>query len=218
MFITKRLARLFMLLAFVFLIAACGDVGDAPEAQTQEAVAVADMEGNGLAIDTSRSVIGWKAAKVTRAHDGGFHTFTGTISQAEGEVTGVEVNIDTRSIWSDSGRLTNHLKSEDFFDVEKYPEAQFVADQFVPTDSAHATHLVTGNLTMNGQTQGITFPASITVQNGSVQVAADFILDRTDWGINYTGKADDLIEHEVRMILDVATAPASSNAASSPAE
>lgn len=215
----KRFSHILLVLAFTVTIAACGDVGDAPEAQTGEAVAVARGAGEALAIDTARSAINWKAAKVTRAHDGGFRTFAGTVSVADGAVSGVDVTIDTRSIWSDTERLTGHLKSPDFFDVETYPEARFVADRFVPVDSAGATHLVTGNLTMHGQTSAVTFPATISVESGSVQAAADFIIDRRDWGINYKGKADDLVENNVRLILDV-TAPTTPvvNASDSPTE
>lgn len=188
---------------FVLLLAACGDVGDAPQASTGAAIDIVGTSGQMLAIDTTISEIKWRAAKVTRAHDGGFNTFSGTVFVDNGEVTGVSLDIDTRSIWSDTERLTNHLKSDDFFDVETYPTATFEADRFVPVDSAGATHLVTGNLTMHGQTNGVTFPATITVSDGSVQANADFIIDRTDWGINYKGQADDLIENEVRLILDV---------------
>lgn len=184
-------------------IVACGDVGDAPQAQTGEAVAVTGAGGQVLAIDTARSEIRWRAAKVTRAHDGGFRTFDGTVTFDGSTVTGVDLTIDTRSIWSDTERLTNHLKSEDFFEVERYPTATFEADQIVPVDSAGATHLVTGNLTMHGQTHGVTFPATLTVNDGTVQATADFIIDRTDWAINYKGQADDLIENDVRLIFDV---------------
>ncbi len=208
------LARSSLIVSALLLLAACGNVGDAPEAQTGEAVAVADAAGEALPIDTTRSRVDWRAAKVTNAHDGGFGTFSGTVSVGDGEVTGVEVLIDARSIWSDNDRLTGHLKSADFFDVEAYPEARFVADRFAPVDSAGATHLVTGNLTMHGQTHAVTFPASISVDGGAVQAAADFIIDRTNWGITYTGKADDLIENDVRLIFDVVAAAPS--AATSP--
>lgn len=191
----------------VLILAACGDVGDAPQAQTGQAVEVAGISGDALVIDTSRSTLNWRAAKVTNAHDGGFRTFSGTVSVDGDAVTGVDVTIDTRSIWSDNDRLTNHLKSADFFDVELYPTATFQADRIVPVDSAGATHLVTGNLSMHGQTNSVTFPATITVQDGSVRATADFIIDRTNWGINYTGRADDLIENEVRLILDVVAVP-----------
>lgn len=199
--------RFLPLLALTLALAACGDVGDAPQAQTEAAVDIARAGGEALAIDTTRSEVRWRAAKVTRAHDGGFHAFTGTVTVSDAAVTGVDLAIDTRSIWSDTERLTNHLKSADFFDVEQYPEARFVADRFVPVDSAGATHLVTGNLTMHGQTNAVTFPATITFGDGAVHATADFIIDRTDWAINYKGQADDLIENDVRLMFDIA-APA----------
>ena len=197
-----------LLVVIALVLSACGDVGDAPRAQTENAVEVAQTDGEALVIDTSRSAISWKAAKVTRAHDGGFGTFSGTVTVADNSVVGADIGIDTRSIWSDSQRLTNHLKSQDFFEVEMYPDARFVADRFAPVDSAGATHLVTGNLTMHGQTNAVTFPAMITIEDGELRAAADFIVDRRDWGINYKGQADDLIENNVRLILDVVASKA----------
>lgn len=199
-------SRLLPLLLISCTLIACGDVGDAPEAQTQDAIAVTAASGETIAIDTSASSINWKAAKVTRAHEGGFHTFEGTITRLDAGVTGVDITIDTRSVWTDTGRLTNHLKSDDFFDVELYPVANFVADLFAPVDSVGATHLVTGNLTMHGVTHGVTFPANIQVQEDAVTATADFIINRRDWQINYNGAADDLVEDHVRLILDI-TAP-----------
>lgn len=204
--------------ALAMLFAACGDVGDAPEAQTGAAVDVAAGAGETFVVDTSRSEINWKAAKVTRAHDGGFNEFDGTITVDGEEVTGVNLTIDMASVWTDTDRLTGHLKNEDFFEVETYPTATFETAQIVPADSAGATHLVTGNLTMHGQTNGVTFPATITVDGGSVNARADFIIDRTKWGIVYTGAADDLIENNVRMLLDITAAPEEALAAASPEE
>jgi polyisoprenoid-binding protein YceI len=132
---------------------------------------------------------------------------------ADGAVTGVNVNIDTRSVWTDTGRLTGHLKSPDFFEVEAYPEATFEADRFESVDSTGATHLVTGNLSMHGQTHGVTFPATITVSGDTVMATADFIINRTDWAINYKGQADDLVEENVRLLLDIVAAPAGASAA-----
>jgi len=190
-------------IGLVLVLAACADVGDAPEAQTGQAVSVAAGSGQALAIDTSQSTINFKAAKVTRRHDGGFKTFEGTVTVADGAVTGASVTIDTRTLWTDTDRVTNHLKSGDFFEVETYPTAVFEADRFEPVDSTGATHLVTGNLTMHGQTHGVTFPATITVSGDVVQATADFIINRTDWGINYKGQADDLVEENVRLLLNV---------------
>ena len=204
-----RTLRLFSPLLLLLLFTACGDVGDAPEATTGDAVAVADADGIALAIDTSQSEINWKGAKVTRSHDGGFHVFDGTVYVNDGQVQRVEVNIDATSIWSDTERLTGHLMSDDFFGVETNPTAEFVASEFAPTDSAGATHLVTGNLTMAGQTNSVTFPATISVEEGRVTAQADFIINRQNWGITYPGQPDDLISDEIRILFDiVASEPA----------
>ncbi len=204
---TQRFAPFVLVPVLLLLIAACGDVGDAPEAQVGDAVEVSELAGDTYVIDSTRSELKWRAAKVTRAHDGGFRDFSGVLTVADGQVAGVDVTIDTRSIWSDTERLTGHLKSPDFFEVERYPEATFRSASVTPIDSTGATHLVSGNLTMHGQTNGVTFPATIHVQNGEIHASADFIINRTDWGINYTGQADDLIENNVRLIFELVAVP-----------
>ncbi len=208
----------------LLLLAACAGVGDAPDAATGDAVAVANPEGTTLAIDTARSRVDWKAAKVTRAHDGGIHDFSGTITVSGSDVTGVTLDMDLNSIWSDTEKLTGHLMSDDFFDVAQFPTARFEASDFAPLDSAGATHTVTGNLTMHGVTRGVSFPASILVTTGGATATADFIINRRDWNINYDGKADDLIRDDVRILFsvvagtaDVPVAEAASEAEAAPA-
>lgn len=207
--------RLLPLLSLGVLVtlAACGDVGDAPRATVEDATtteASADaFSGTALAIDTSRSEITWLGAKVTGTHDGGFEVFEGSVYRDGDAVTGVELTIDATSIWSDNDRLTGHLRSEDFFEVETYPEATFRADSFepiTPADSvgwAEATHRVGGVLTMRGQSNRITFPARIAVTDDAVEADADFLIERSRWGLTYPGKPDDLIQEEVRLKFDV---------------
>lgn len=198
---------LFAAIVALFSLSACAGVGDAPEATTGEAVTLTNAEGTVLPIDTSRSEVNWRGAKVTRAHDGGFNLYDGTVTVSGDQVTGVTVNIDMTSIWSDTNRLTGHLKSDDFFSVEMYPDARFEASSFAPTDSAGATHLVTGNLTMRGVTNSVTFPATISVEENMATANADFIINRRNWNVNYDGEADDLIRDDVRIIFDIVAAP-----------
>lgn len=212
--------RLLPLLSLGLLVtlAACGDVGDAPRATVEE-TADADttteaFSGTALAIDTTRSEINWLGAKVTGTHDGGFEAFEGSVYRDGDTVTGVDLTIDATTIWSDNDRLTGHLKSEDFFEVETYPEATFRADSFepiTPADSvewAEATHLVGGVLTMRGQSNRITFPARIEVSGETVEADADFLIERSRWGLTYPGKPDDLIQEEVRLMFDIVAADA----------
>jgi polyisoprenoid-binding protein YceI len=68
--------------------------------------------------------------------------------------------------------------------------------------------LVTGNLTLHGVTKQISFPADIKVSEAAVEVGAEFFINRFDFGIQYPGKANDLIRKEVVLKLKVKAAPA----------
>lgn len=204
------------LLALALTLSACADVGDGPRATVEAADAdtsAAAFAGTALAIDTAQSRIEWLGAKVTRTHDGGFEDFRGTVYLDGETVTGVDLTIDAGSIWSDTERLTGHLKSDDFFGVETYPEATFRADSFEPlaaADSvewADATHRISGVLSMRGQSNRVTFPARVEVAEGRVSAEADFIIDRQRWGLTYPGQPDDLIRDEVRVMLSVVATP-----------
>jgi polyisoprenoid-binding protein YceI len=218
-----------LLLGALLLLAACADVGEAPAAETTAlgppaadtpADSVADpaapapppLAGTPLPVDTVRSRIGWRAAKVTRTHEGGFRRFEGAVYLDGGRVTGAEVTADARSIFSDDERLTGHLRGPDFFEVERHPVVRFRIDEVVPLapgDSAGATHRAAGTLEMRGRTNRVAFPATIRVAGGAVSADADFTIDRQDWGLSYPGAPDDLIRDEVRVVLQVfAGAPA----------
>jgi polyisoprenoid-binding protein YceI len=155
---------------------------------------------------TNSSTIQFVGSKVTRSHNGGFRNFTGEFKVLDGRLAdaGNKVVIDMSSAWSDTERLTGHLKSPDFFDVARYPTATFVstAIQQTPTGST-----VTGDLTFHGVTKGISFPAKILVTEAGVQFAAEFALNRFDFDIKYPGKADDLIRKEVVLKLEVKATP-----------
>ena len=67
---------------------------------------------------------------------------------------------------------------------------------------------VTGNLELHGVTKSITFPATIVVEDGRITAEAEFFIRRTDFGILYPGKPDDLIRDEVVIRLDLIALPA----------
>ena len=145
-------------------------------------------------------------AKVSMKHDGSFEKFKGTIELVDADPTksSVQVEIDMASIKTDSEKLTGHLKGADFFDVEKYPTAQFTSTGIKAGGEKGATHTVTGNLQMHGVTKSITFPATINVTGDSVTVRAEFAINRKDFNIVYPGMPDDLIKDDVLIKLNVA--------------
>jgi polyisoprenoid-binding protein YceI len=152
------------------------------------------------------SAIGFVGSKVTGSHAGGFKQFSGTLYVADGKLADSStIEIDMTSTWSDSDRLTGHLKSADFFDVEMYPTATFTLTGVQP---GGAQPTMTGNLALHGVTNSISFPADIQVAEEAVSVKAEFAINRKDFNINYPGKTDDLIRDNVVLKLDVTAAPA----------
>lgn len=201
---------LFMI-ALALVAVGCENPADGKtEAVVQEPVtepapaAAADGVSYALAEGSS---ISWVGSKVTGKHDGGFESFEGEIVLVDGDpaASSVSIMIDATSIWSDHDGLTGHLKNADFFDVETYPTASFVSTSITPAEGGFE---VTGNLEMRGVTKSITFPATIEIVEDSVSAQAEFFIQRFDWGIEYAGKADDLIRDEVVIKFDLKAVPA----------
>jgi len=181
---------------------------DKPEAVVQAPAEIESAPAPGdRYVFAEGSTLTWVGSKVTGSHDGGFHDFSGEVVLVDGDpaASRVSVAIDATSIWSDTERLTEHLKSADFFEVESYPTATFTSTSIVPADEGYS---VTGNLDMHGVSKSITFPATILVEEGRIVVRAEFFIKRYDWGIVYPGKPDDLIRDEVVIRLDLTAVPA----------
>jgi polyisoprenoid-binding protein YceI len=117
----------------------------------------------------------------------------------------VDVLIDATSLWADNEKLTGHLKSADFFEVETYPQARFQSTHIVQDGEQYR---VSGNLTLHGITRSVTFPAAIEFVAGErIRARAEFAIKRFDWSIEYKGKADDLIRDDVVIKLDLEATP-----------
>jgi polyisoprenoid-binding protein YceI len=78
-------------------------------------------------------------------------------------------------------KFITHISSGDFFEVEKFPTANFVITKVVGNQ-------ISGNMTVKGITKAITFPAQISVTGGKVAATANITLDRTDYNIKYGSK------------------------------
>jgi polyisoprenoid-binding protein YceI len=155
-----------------------------------------------LAVTPAASAIGFVGAKVTAQHVGKFSDFTGTITLVDGapEKSRVEFDVKVAAMSVDGGNesLEKHLRSADFFDVEKFPSAKFVSTEIkAGSDAPGMTHTVTGNLELRGTTKGVTFPANITVEKDAVRVKTEFGINRRDFNIVYPGAPDDLIKDNV---------------------
>ena len=170
-----------------------------PEAEPATVVPAADATLYRISPD---SKIGFVGSKVTGSHNGGFSRFEGEVRLVGGDPTrsNVHILIDTTSLWVDHPKLTEHLKSPDFFDVAAFPNAQFDSTSIVATDDGFN---ITGNFQLHGVEKTITFPATIDVQDGVVVTNAEFAIKRFDFGIEYKGLADDLIRDDVVIELEL---------------
>jgi len=147
-------------------------------------------------IDTAASTMNWLGKKVTGQHNGTIKIAKGEIGLNENNlVVNGNFEVDMKSIvnldlddaeWNT--KLITHLKSDDFFSVEKFPTSKFeITDVATLSDPAkpNFNSTVTGNLTIKGITKSISFPASIKFENGTLNAFADFDIDRTQWDIKY---------------------------------
>jgi polyisoprenoid-binding protein YceI len=207
-----RLALTSITLSAALLAGCKNPAADKPKAEVAEAVKTTEQApaATGNYVFTSKdSKVEFVGAKVTGKHDGSFGEFSGTIVLPEGkpEKGSVSVDVVTASVTSDNEKLTGHLKSPDFFDVEKFPKISFRSTSVQPGGANGATHTITGNLDMHGVSKSITFPATIKADPSAVTVNAEFSVNRKDFGINYPGKVDDLIRDDVLVKLKINAKP-----------
>ena len=123
---------------------------------------------------------------------GKFSDVAGTLvlDEAKPENSTVNVTIKTGSLVTGIPKFDAHLKSKDFFDVEKFPEMTFVSNKVVMTGKDKAK--VTGALTIHGVTKPATLDVKLNklaVHPMSKEKAAGFsattVIKRSDFGINY---------------------------------
>ncbi len=105
-------------------------------------------------------MFGWSHAGVT-TQNGEFTKVSGTLNLADDiEDSSINVEIDTKSIASGFEALDTHLKSADFFDVEKYPTMTFVSTSVESMGESMMN--ITGDLTIHGVTQAVTLETEMT--------------------------------------------------------
>jgi polyisoprenoid-binding protein YceI len=150
-----------------------------------------------LTLDRASSKLELVASKITRSHDGSFKQFSGSAQLAGDQVQAVNFDVDTASLQTDTEKLTAHIKTKDFLDVEKFPKASFKSTSVVAKPAGSDTHEITGELTLHGVTQQIKFPASIALTPDSVTGRAEVPIDRQKFGVAYPGMPDDLIKDVV---------------------
>ncbi|HWS82633.1 MAG TPA: YceI family protein [Ktedonobacteraceae bacterium] len=144
---------------------------------------------------------------------GKFNVLSGTlnIDEANPANSSIEAEVDATSIDTNEPNRDNHLRSPDFFDVEKYPKLTFKSTKVEPAGDNE--YKVTGDLTMHGVTKPVVFNVEYSGQakdpSGSQHAgfSAKTKISRKEWGLTWnqlieTGGA--LVSDEVKIEVDLA--------------
>ena len=174
---------------------------------TQTAVATPS-----LGIDRSHSEIAFQVRHLLSKVRGRFADFAGTIhfDAARPQDSHVEVVIQAASIDTAEADRDKHLRSADFFDVEKFPTLTFTSTSVVPRGAD--AYDVVGDLTVHGVTKQVTLPATFlgTAQDpwGNVKSVfeAELTLNRKDFGLLWNAALETggfLVGDDVKVMLSV---------------
>ena len=197
----NKLSTTYMILIIAPLFFGCR--GPVKEENKNNASASSLTLGQKYIIDMKESVVTWKGSMLLASeeeHTGYVYISKGELMIEKGQLVGGTVEIDMNTIEYKDKENKNtpvkHLKSPDYFDVEKFPISTIAITRVASVSGK--TINVTGNLTIKGVTHPVTFPAKIEVKDGILKANGKLVIDRTDWGIRYrSGKFYDILADEI---------------------
>jgi polyisoprenoid-binding protein YceI len=159
------------------------------------AAAIGSAATETFVFDKAHSQVGFRVRHWVSKVEGRFKDYEGKIwlDRAKPEDSRVEITIQAASIDTANERRDNHLRSADFFEVEKYPTITFRSTKVVP--KGKDLYEVSGDLTLHGVTRSTTIPVRHTgFVNLGKQEKAGFelaiLINRKDFGIVWNRTAD----------------------------
>lgn len=163
--------------------------------------------------DIKTSQLKWLGKKVTGQHDGTLSLKSGTVVADNHEIKTAEFVIDMGSIKNSdiddrkmNKKLVGHLKSEDFFDVARYPTATLKVTQ--AKKISENNYKIKGDLTIKGETHEVSFPVKVDTSK-ETHALGTIEIDRTRWNIRYgsgkffKGLGDKMIKDKFEVSFDV---------------
>ncbi|AQG79865.1 YceI family protein [Spirosoma montaniterrae] len=145
-------------------------------------------------VDAEKSIMKWNGKKVTGQHFGTVKLADGALTVDGGKLTGGTFTFDMNSIactdLTDAGynaKFIGHMKSEDFFNTAKFPTSTFKITKVTPKGGN--AYDITGDMTIKGITNKVTFPATIKTTANGIEAEGKATLDRTKYDIRYGSKS-----------------------------
>lgn len=170
------------------------------------------------------SSLGWLGKKVGGQHNGTIALKEGTVLVRGNQLVGGTFVANMASLKNTdltdadyNAKLVGHLKSDDFFGVEQYPTATFVITSVkaLKGDANGNNALVSGNLTIKGKTNPLSFPAKVGVKNGVAAASGVATIDRSKYDVKYGSTlfgaaADKAIDDNFTLSFNVIAKPSGS--------
>lgn len=141
-------------------------------------------------VDVQKSSVEWTGKKLTGEHYGNVLLKTAELSFKDKKLIGGAFEIDMTTIactdisdQKSNKRLVDHLKSEDFFAVSKFPISRFVITKV--DNNGENKYNITGDLTIKGITNAVNFPATLTVDGKTTTASATIVFDRSKYDVKF---------------------------------
>lgn len=185
-------------------------------------LAALPLQAESYKIDPSHSEVGFTIRHMVSNVRGRFNDFAGTIDMdpKAPQKGSVELSVKTTSIDTGNADRDKHLRTADFFDVEKYPEITFKSDSVKATGKNR--YDVTGTLTMHGVSKKVTLPVTLNGEakdpwgNTRAGFETATTLDRKAYGIVWNKAIDNggvLLGDDVNVSINLETVKAAPAAA-----
>ncbi|MFQ5639189.1 MAG: YceI family protein [bacterium] len=173
-------------------------------------------------IDPVHSYIGFAVKHmVISTVKGNFKDFSGTILYDETDMTqsSVSFKIVTKSINTDNERRDNHLRNDDFFNAEKFPEISFVSKTIKKSEDGY---IAVGDLTIRDVTKEVEIPFQLggpipgRRNSRRIGVEGELKINRKDYGVKFNRALDNgglVVANEVKIEIHIEAVnrPESSN-------
>lgn len=191
----KNLYKIITFLSVALLVTSCGK--DKP-VDSKAGEAMPQTDGALYKVDTLNSNVEWKGYKVLKSDQ---TTHLGTIKFESGDVTVKDgklqsgkfvadintlQNVDLKDDVEMKTKLEDHLKSKDFFEVEKFPTASYEITKVTEAKDGDYNTILEGNLTIKGITRTVQFKANVSLTEGLVSIATEPTdINREDYGLKF---------------------------------
>lgn len=202
------------------ILTSCSNNGNKAETnEAQEVVVNAEEQTISFNKVSENSYVAWRAS-----HLGGAQPRFGKISIKKAEFAvnngtlknaSVQMEMNTLTVENfpegheNIAKLTGHLQSADFFDVEKHPTSMFELTGVEKVDGEFES-IVTGNLTIMDVSKSIAFKANVIMTDTEISIKSeDFAVNRSDWDLTYHAEGaegvpvDYLIADDIGFTIDV---------------